>query len=96
MYISETLPKHEEQINSEAKKMGIITSPINCAVSVMVQYYHNETSFQSVNYINDISKVKNAVLRLGPKKTTFSPQFWWKINVKRSRLISFQNEKTEE
>ena len=63
MYINETLPKHEAQINSEAKKMGMITSTKNCAVSVMVQNSQYETSFQPVNYVNDLNKVKNAVLR---------------------------------
>ena len=63
MYINERLPKHEAQINSEAKKMGMITSTKNCAVSVMVRNSQNETSFQPVNYVNDLNKVKNAVLR---------------------------------
>ena len=63
MYINERLPKHEAQINREAKKMGMITSTKNCAVSVMVRNSQNETSFQPVNYVNDLNKVKNAVLR---------------------------------
>ena len=63
MYINERLPKHEAQISSEAKKMGMITSTKNCAVSVMVRNSQNETSFQPVNYVNDLNKVKNAVSR---------------------------------
>ena len=63
IYINERLPKHEAQINNEAKKMGMITSTKNCAVSVMVRNSQNETSFQAVNYDNDLNKVKNAVLR---------------------------------
>ena len=63
MYINERLPKHEAQINSEAKKMGMITSTKNCAVAVMVRNSQNENSFQHVNYVNDLNKVKNAVLR---------------------------------
>ena len=62
MYIDERLPKHEAQINSETKQMGMITSTKNCAVSVMVRNSQNETSFQPVNHVNDLKKVKNAVL----------------------------------
>ena len=63
MYINERLPKHEAQINSEAKKMDMITFTKNCALSVMVQNSQKETSFQPVNYVNDLNKVINAVLR---------------------------------
>ena len=41
----------------------MITSTKNCAVSVMVRNSQSETSFQPVNYVNDLNKVKNAVLR---------------------------------
>ena len=60
-YINERLPKHEAQINSEAKKMGLITSTKNCAVSVLVKSSQKETSFKPVNYISDLNKVQNAV-----------------------------------
>ena len=63
MYIKERLPKHEAQINSEAKKMVMITSTKNCAVSVMVRKSQNETSFLPFKNVNDLNKVKNAVLR---------------------------------
>ena len=63
MYVHERLPKHETQINSEAKRMGMITSTKNCAVSVMVRKSQNETSFQPINCVNDLNEVKNAVLR---------------------------------
>ena len=75
MYINERLPKHEPQINSEAKKMGMTTSTKNCAVSVRVLYSQNETSFQPVNYVNDLNNVKNAVLRdsAREKNQSFAP-----------------------
>ena len=75
MYINERLPKYEAQFNSEAKKMGIITSTKNSAVSVMVRNSRNETSFQPVNYVNDLNKVKNAVLRdsAREKNQSFAP-----------------------
>ena len=62
-YINERLPKHEAQINSEAEKMVLITSTKNCAISVMVRNSQNKTSFQPVNYVKDLNKVKNAVLK---------------------------------
>ena len=68
MYINEILPKHEAQINSDAKKVDMITCNKNCAESVMVQNSQNETSFQPVNYVNDLNKVKNAVLRDSAKE----------------------------
>ena len=77
MYINERLPKHEAQINSEAKKMDMITSTINCAVSVIVRNSQNVTSFQPVNYVNDLNNVKNAVLRdSATKKPKFGTDYY--------------------
>ena len=77
MYINERLSKHEAQFNSEAKKMGMITSTKNCAVSVIVRNSENEISFQPVNYVNDLNKVKNAVLReLAREKLKFGTNYY--------------------
>ena len=78
MYINERLPKHEAQINSEAKKMGMITSTKNCAVSVMVRNSQNETSFQPVNYVNYINKVKKAVLRYSAREKPKSGTIYYR------------------
>ena len=52
--------------------MGMITSTKSCAVTVMVRNSQNEASFQPVNYVNDLNKVKNAVLRDSARE---EPQF---------------------
>ena len=63
IYINEILPKYEAEINSEAKKMGMITSTKNCTVSVMVKNLQNETSFRAVNNVDELNKIQNPVLR---------------------------------
>ena len=63
IYINERLPKYEAEINSEAKKMGMITSTKNCTVSVMVKNLQNETSFRAVNNVDELNKIQNPVLR---------------------------------
>ena len=63
MYINERLPKHEMQINSEVKRMGMITSTKNCEISVMIRKSQNEASFQPVNYVTDLNKINNSLLR---------------------------------
>ena len=45
------------------KKMGMIKSTKNCAVSVKIRNSPKETSFQHDIYVNDLKKFKNAVLR---------------------------------
>ena len=62
MYINERVPKHEANIKSEARKMGMVSTK-QCAVSIMVQNSQSETSSQPVNDINKINKVKNVVLK---------------------------------
>ena len=59
--------------------MGMITSTKDYAVSFIVRNSQNETSFPPVNYVNDLNKVKNAVLRHSAKGKPSN------INIKRTR-----------
>ena len=63
MYINEVLSKFEAEMNSEAKKMGMITLTKNCTVSVMVKNLQNKTSFRAVNHVDQLNNIQNPVLR---------------------------------
>ena len=82
------LSKYEAEKNSEAKKTGMITSTINCKVSVMVKNLQNKTSFRAVNHVDELNNIQNPVLReSGRNKRKFMRETEDKISLDNRRQI---------